>query len=252
MADFPDSLTWLDFVLGVFSFVITVLNLLALYANMVATIQAAPRQMRDALGNLRQQICEEREALQHQTSHSRHRHRFGYSTAAEILPLAYSDQTLALHYMTLRDLWIQFKGLERPFLVASDMRAEAIHRGDLWCEDDFDDEKVRYDIERHGEAGSFADWKSLYRCDFVHRFIWWQSKEDVKKLADMVQKVMLRRMEREVTQTRLMIMQIRGNHPDECVDENGVRDKDETNEKIHQSKTAQSVTRAHNFELFIR
>ncbi|KAL1860679.1 hypothetical protein Daus18300_009022 [Diaporthe australafricana] len=248
-ASFPPALSYVSFVIGIVSFIITVLNLLALYANFVATIRSAPVEIRDALGNLRAQLMEEREALRQQTRELRNKKaqiregrrslhpahagrarsssRNGLSPrpstgnlrgGAQAYALNYSEQTLGLHYQTVRDLWRQFKSLERPFLVSSGQRAEAIRNGDVWVEKDLVDEKtLREDIELHGESGSFADWSAFYRCDFTHRFIWWQSKSDVVKLADEVQRVMLRRMEREVTCMRMMLKQLRdgGDGPEE-------------------------------------
>ncbi|KAF5497090.1 hypothetical protein CGCS363_v008936 [Colletotrichum siamense] len=211
-ADVPNSLNWLSFVTGILGFALTTLNLIALYANFVATIRAAPSEIRDSLGNLRQQLCEEREALRHQTKEirgkSKLRQKISHigeknANAEARRALEYAEKTLPLHYMTLRDLWRTFKELERPFLVASGHRAEAIHNGASWGENDLD-EKVRSDFEKHGEMGSFADWSALYKCDFAHRFIWWQVKDSVKKLGDEVMRVMARRTEREVTYTRMM------------------------------------------------
>ncbi|KAF6802467.1 hypothetical protein CSOJ01_11594 [Colletotrichum sojae] len=214
----PNSLNWLSFVTGILGFALTTLNLIALYANFIATIRSAPEEIRDSLGNLRQQLCEEREALRHQTreirskSKSKLRRRISHigdrlANEEARKALEYAEKTLPLHYLTLRDLWHSFKELERPFLVASGHRAEAIRNGASWCENDLV-EKVRPDFERHGEAGSFADWSAFYKCDFAHRFIWWQTKDDVKKLGDEVMRVMLRRTEREVTYTRMMVKEI--------------------------------------------
>lgn len=246
---FPPTLSYISFVIGITSFIITVLNLLALYANFLGTVRSAPVEIRDALGNLRAQLMEEREALRQQTRELRNRKaqmrrplhpahagrarsssRNGLSprpstgnlrgAAQQTYALSYSEQTLGLHYQTVRDLWRQFKGLERPFLVSSGARAEALRNNDAWIEKEFVDEKAgaaREDVEARGDAGGFADWSAVYRCDFVHRFIWWQSKSDVVKLADEVQRVMLRRMEREVTCMRMMLKQLRdgGEGPEE-------------------------------------
>ncbi|KAK1585541.1 uncharacterized protein LY79DRAFT_704673 [Colletotrichum navitas] len=215
-ADVPNSLNWVSFVTGILSFGLTILNLIALYGNFVATIRAAPSEIRDALGNLRHQLCEEREALRYQTKEIRSngRLRQGIAIVNDRLAsheahktLMHAEKTLPLHYMTLRDLWCSFKDIERPFLVASGFRAEAILNGATWSEGDLD-EKVRPDFEKHGEAESFADWSALYKCDFMHRFIWWQVKDDVKKLSDEVGRIMARRTEREVTSTRMMVKQL--------------------------------------------
>ncbi|KKY39845.1 hypothetical protein UCDDA912_g00160 [Diaporthe ampelina] len=243
---FPPTLSYVSFVIGIVSFIITVLNLLALYANFLGTVRSAPVEIRDALGNLRAQLMEEREALRQQTRELRNRKaqmrsgqrplhpahagrarsssRNGLSPrassgtlrgqGAHTYALDYSEQTLGLHYQTVRDLWRQFKSLERPFLVSGGPRAEATRAGDEWVEKSLADEKtLREDVEMHGgdpaSSSSFADWAAFYRCDFAHRFIWWQSKSDVAKLADEVQRVMLRRMEREVTCVRMMLKQLR-------------------------------------------
>lgn len=236
---FPPTLSYVSFVIGIFSFALTILNLLALYANFLATVRHAPEEIRDVLGNLREQLLEEREALRQQTRElrnkktqirdsrrSRHpahagrprsssRSRLNKSFSNGNLQgmynsLTHSEETLSLHYQTIRDLWRQFKGYERPFLVRSGAKAEAIHNGHTWVEDDLLNEKgLREDIEMNGETGSTANYTMLYRCDSIHRFIWWQSKAQVVKLADTVQSVMLRRMEREVTNCRMMLKQIR-------------------------------------------
>ncbi|OLN97990.1 hypothetical protein CCHL11_06831 [Colletotrichum chlorophyti] len=223
----PNSLNWLSFVTGILSFGLTILNLIALYGNFVATIRSAPFQIRDSLGNLRQQLCEEREALRHQTREirSKRKLRRRLSHVSDKLAgaearraLDYAEKTLPLHYITLRELWRNFKELERPFLVTSGYRAEAILNGAAWAEADLD-EKVRTDLEKHGEAGSFADWSALYKCDFAHRFIWWQVKDNVKKLSDEVMRIMARRTEREVTHTRMMVKQIfQGDGPPQPVE----------------------------------
>lgn len=229
----PESLEWIDSVLGIVSFIIMLLNLIALYADMVRTLHYAPQQMRDSFGNLRQQLAEEREALMHQMRQSRlnqelerqqkqqqQRRRASQQPPAGTLPLTYPDQTLLLHYNTLKGLWLRYKELERPFLADDDERAEAamakLERDDSWNTADFRGAHLHRDPHRkHSGQPDLAllgpdDFKSLYRCDFVHRFIWWQVKPDVKSLGEKVVKIMMRRMEREVTQTRLMLMQNRG------------------------------------------
>ncbi|KAH8753539.1 hypothetical protein F5883DRAFT_621082 [Diaporthe sp. PMI_573] len=226
-----------------------ILNLLALYANFLGTVRSAPVEIRDALGNLRAQLLEEREALRQQTRELRNRKaqmrsqrplhpahagrarsssRNGLSPRAssgnlrggQTYALSYSEQTLGLHYQTVRDLWRQFKSLERPFLIRSGSRSEAVRNADAWAEKEFniDEKTIREDdVEMHGDTVGFADWSAVYRCDFSHRFIWWQTKSDVVKLADEVQRVMLRRMEREVTCMRMMLKQLRdgGDGPEE-------------------------------------
>ncbi|POS72811.1 hypothetical protein DHEL01_v208793 [Diaporthe helianthi] len=253
---FPATLSYTSFIIGLISLIITILNLLALYANFLSTIRSAPAEIRDSLGNLRAQLLEEREALRQQTRELRNRRAQTRSrplhpahagrarsssrgngispraSSGNLLQacyvLSYSEQTLGLHCQTVRDLWRQFKSLERPFLVRSGGGSRAVEAhvrnansdADAWPDKDIADEKTirEDDIEMHGdnEAG-ISDWSAVYRCDFSHRFVWWQSKSEVLKLADEVQRVMLRRMEREVTYMRMVVRQLRdgGDGPEE-------------------------------------
>lgn len=259
-----DSLELTDFILGAFGAALTLLNLIALYADMVATIRQAPKQMREAFGNVRQQLSEEREALTHQMRQSRltqeqqhklraaAKHHETATAAANggngngngngagaggvggvvLLPLTYTDETLLLHYNTLKNLWVQFKELERPFLLPLDevhlaeSAAYQLDRDDSWNTEHFRAARLEPPAPKHGSKHKRPGYKksydhkheflgpedleSLYQCSFVHRFIWWRTKPDVKRLGEKVVKIMLRRMEREVTQTRLMVMQSRG------------------------------------------
>lgn len=281
MESFPATLSYVSFVIGILSLVLTALNLLALYSNLITTLRAAPHQVPDVLGSLREQLLEEREALRQQArelrqkrsllresrraphpahagrprSSSRTRGAGGglgsaHSSSNNLrghYALTHSEQTLGLHYAALRDLWRRFRVLERPFLkvAAADtvtaasspsLRTEdaaaagiimnnnnnnsADRRGATaaWGEDDMVvvvDEKAlpaREDVEMQaGEAGGAgaAAAATLYRCDFVQRFVWWQTKEEVLKVADAAQKIALRRMAREVTCCRMMLRQIR-------------------------------------------
>lgn len=64
---FPTTLAYVSFTVVLASFGLLALNLLALYADALATLRAAPSESRDALGALRAQLREEREALRQQT-----------------------------------------------------------------------------------------------------------------------------------------------------------------------------------------
>ena len=50
-----------------------------------------------------------------------------------------SEEVLYLLHRTIKDLWIEFKNQERPFLVASGRRAEKIRKGDYWGESDVEE-----------------------------------------------------------------------------------------------------------------
>jgi hypothetical protein len=51
------------------------------------------------------------------------------------------------------------------------------------------------------ESRIATDGASHYLTDLSHRFIWWQCKDDVTKLADQVQRIQIRRIERDVFET---------------------------------------------------
>lgn len=114
---------------------------------------------------------------------------------------------------TVDKLWVDFRELERPFLIKSGRRAEAVKKGDYWGESDLDvDEKGGGKLPgtpKKGDAGKRTNMMGMeeanvgvderyYRTDLTHRFIWWQSKSDVENLAQQVQRVQIRRIERDV------------------------------------------------------
>lgn len=47
-----------------------------------------------------------------------------------------------------------------------------------------------------------------YRTDLAHRLIWWQSKGDVERLADQVQRIQIRRMERDLYETDELVKRL--------------------------------------------
>jgi hypothetical protein len=51
------------------------------------------------------------------------------------------------------------------------------------------------------ESRIATDGASYYLTDLSHRFIWWQCKDDVTRLADLVQRIQIRRIERDVFET---------------------------------------------------
>ena len=177
----------------------------------MSTIRKAPEEIRDILGNIRQEICEERAAIRTKIRELRASDRdLRAGRSSIVVGRTLTEQTLRLHHASIRDIWRDFKRLERPFLVPNGFRAEQVHRGHYWGEDDLD-EHVRGDLEKYGE-NSMEDWTAYYRCDFSHRFIWLQSKSAVMNLADLLTRIMMRRISREVDQCRLMLRQMGENH----------------------------------------
>ncbi|KAK8074065.1 hypothetical protein PG994_004964, partial [Apiospora phragmitis] len=231
-----DSLDLADFILGAFGAALTLLNLIALYADMVATIRQAPKQMREAFGNMRQSRLTQEQ--QHKLRAAARRHETSAAAATNGDGKGNGGGgDAAAHYNTLKNLWVQFKELERPFLLPLDevhlaeSAAYQLDRDDSWNTEKFRAARLdpppppsKHGGSQHKSHGGHKrksydhkheflgpeELESLYQCSFVHRFIWWRTKPDVKRLGEKVVKIMLRRMEREVTQTRLMVMQSRG------------------------------------------
>ncbi|KAI6259486.1 hypothetical protein MCOR07_010872 [Pyricularia oryzae] len=252
-------LQWVHFVITLLTYFWTILCFIGIYGVLVSTLRRAPVEISEYLGNLRQQLCEERWALRQQTRELRakiasarakgeryrvgadlvnHHHHYnrhdrrrrrsrrsegGYCSdeadcspcglddccpgegSLELMRLTLSEHTLTLHHSILRDLWRQFKDLERPFLVAPDVVAKAVRDDDRWSEDDFVEVKIRADIEAHGEAGSFSGWTATYSCTFMQRITWYRTKDNVRLLSDKLQRLMLQRMAREVSHIRMMV-----------------------------------------------
>ncbi|TLD17994.1 hypothetical protein PspLS_10406 [Pyricularia sp. CBS 133598] len=252
-------LQWVHFVITLLTYFWTILCFIGIYGVLVSTLRRAPIEISEYLGNLRQQLCEERWALRQQTRELRakiasarakgeryrvgadlvnHHHHYnrhdrrrrrsrrggdGYCSdeadcspcglddccpgegSLELMRLTLSEHTLTLHHSILRDLWRQFKDLERPFLVAPAVVAKAIRDDDRWSEDDFVEMKIRADIEAHGEAGSFSGWTATYSCTFMQRITWYRTKDNVRQLGDKLQRLMMQRMAREVSHIRMMV-----------------------------------------------
>ena len=61
---------------------------------------------------------------------------------------------MQLLHRTIKQLWIEFKNLERPFLVADGRRAEKIRKGDYWGDSDVEE-----------KAGARADGRlEIFAC----------------------------------------------------------------------------------------
>ncbi|KPI35552.1 uncharacterized protein AB675_10964 [Cyphellophora attinorum] len=287
----PTSLSYASVTIGFISFAITIITLLGVYSSLLSTMRSAPTRIPIVLGNLRQEILAERAYLRQRIAEGRdpfgvmpetldsssaggvsrgapgHRggRRGGIRAAEE------QESYTKLLSFTVRDLWMEFRRLERPFLVNSGLRAKAIEKGDYWSEGDLvsigrrrtrdveggdgseystpsgDDEKGgarrrRTKRKRHHRKksakqlkeeeeifrGDEEEWEldegradliqkgaQFYNTDMSHRFIWWQTEDMVKSLAEQVQRVQIRRMERDLFETdelvRLLILD-RGLH----------------------------------------
>lgn len=131
------------------------------------------------LGNLRQEIEAERVLL---------RYRIREGDRYSVFPNSRRKRKRKQHEVaqlldtTIRNLWQDFKNIERPFLIKNPFRAEQVQRGDYWGESDVDekpsakptapDEKRVRDGLDMAEAGLSSDQQRYYRTDLVYRFIW--------------------------------------------------------------------------------
>ncbi len=127
------------------------------------------------LGNLRQELEEERALL-------RHRCREGdrYDVFPSLRKRTRKQRAVSLLLQsTIDKIWQEFRNVERPFLIKSPIRAEQVAKGDYWGESDLD-EKARgrpdkaKDRMDEVEAGLQSDpQQRYYRTDMAHRFIWY-------------------------------------------------------------------------------
>ncbi|KIW38815.1 uncharacterized protein PV06_08654 [Exophiala oligosperma] len=156
------------------------------------------------LGNLRQEIQAEQALLRQRAREGdpysvfpRGRRTRSRRKAREVAELLES---------TLNGMWQQFRNIERPFLIRNPVRAEKVQRGDWWGESDVDEkpsarpssnEKQMTNRIGMAEAGVAPGTDRYYRIDFVHRFIWWQSQSSVVNMLDQVQRLQIRRIERD-------------------------------------------------------
>ncbi|KIW33450.1 uncharacterized protein PV07_00302 [Cladophialophora immunda] len=157
------------------------------------------------LGNLRQELEEERALL-------RYRCREGdpYGVFPSLRKRTRKQREVAqLLQSSIDKIWQQFKNIERPFLIRNPLRAEQVQKGDYWGESDIEEKpRARPDKTRTrdrvdlAEAGFAPDQQPrYYRTDLAHRFIWWQSKSAVEDMLNQVQRIQIRRVERDVFET---------------------------------------------------
>ena len=204
----PTSVVWASEVIGFISFAITLLTVLGVYRDLISTLRYAPGQIPIMLGNLRQEIATERLVLRRRC---REGDEFEVFVSKRRRSRRRTGEVMHLLMQTTEKLWLDFKELERPFLIRSGSRAEAVRKGDYWGDSDVDEKARPPGTPRRGgektrranatagvEEANIGIDENYYRTDLTHRFIWWQSKSDVLSLADQVQRVQIRRIERDV------------------------------------------------------
>ena len=121
------------------------------------------------LGNLRQELEEERALL-------RYRCREGdpYGVFPSLRRRKRKQKEVALLLQsTIDKTWQQFKNVERPFLIKNPMRAEQVKKGDYWGDSDMDEKPGATPDRDDVEAGMSSNPNQrYYRTDIAHRFIW--------------------------------------------------------------------------------
>lgn len=247
---------------GFISFAVTLLTLLGVYRDLLSTVRHAPTQIPIMLGNLRQEILAEKAFLQYRIKQGdeyrvfpRKLQSIGGSTGLgkgrrgrikggkgmEATVGGVSKQGFSkLMEATIKDIWIEFRNVERPFLIRNPMTAERVEKGGLWGEDDVEEDrgekpKGRRKRGRKGDEESFYDEKGgrerdedigqpmrmtkqgiaevgarYYRTDLAHRWIWWQTQSSVVRLMDQVQRIQIRRLERDVFETDELVKRMYG------------------------------------------
>lgn len=256
-------------IIGFISFSITLLTLLGVYSSLLSTLRSAPTRIPIVLGNLRQEILAERAYLRQRIAEGRDPYGVfprmmpdrrggtapGASTRMRQVEREQEGYARLLAF-TVRDLWMEFRSLERPFLVKGGLRAKAIEKGDYWSEKDVmgtdvekgevsdysEDEKggtrrrrrTRRERKRRRRLeerkrqeeeeifrGDEEEWEldratedmrregaKYYNTDFSHRFIWWQCEDEVNSLAEQVQRIQIRRMERDLFETDELVRRL--------------------------------------------
>ena len=190
------------------------LFLKGVYRDLISTMRTADSSIPVQLGNLRQEIEAERAYL---------RYRLREDDPYSVLPRALRRhhrrkrrEVAALLSLTINDLWQEFKKVERPFLIRNPLRAAEVHKGDYWGESDIDEKPGARPDDTHAEkrinnrigmaeAGLSSDQQRYYNTDLAHRFIWWQSRTAVENMLQQVQRMQIRRIERDAFETDELI-----------------------------------------------
>ena len=254
----PLGMTYTSYVLGYISFIITVLTVLGVYRDLLSTLRNAGIQIPIMLGNLRQEILTEKFFLRYRIKHGDEYGVFPRELARGYVPAGpkrgrragrggrterkaergdarkmYSELLEA----TIKDLWIEFKNLERPFLIPSGLRAKAVEKGDYWDEKDIEaggggvgggGKQIEFDVDadnkmfppsgrqsrrrmehyKEAEDAIARQGARYYQTGLGHRWIWWQSKGSVQRLLDQVQRIQIRRIERDLFETDELVKRL--------------------------------------------
>jgi hypothetical protein len=143
----------------------------------------APNQIQDALSTLRQGLYEEREYLKRKRRRGEGGRDPSSSKAKE---LYYEGGPTKIINDAVKDLIREFKNYEKPFLVSP-------HEG----------------REKELEW-SFDATQQYYRSDFYHRVLWLRSKGGINTIASKLERVQVRRIAQDVTDSQFMLRDAMG------------------------------------------
>jgi hypothetical protein len=145
----------------------------------------APEQIQDALSTLRQGLYEEREYLKRKRRRGEGS-RNPSSSKGGVKDLYYEGGPTKIINDAVKDLIREFKDYERPFLVSP-------HEG----------------REKELEW-SFDATQQYYKSDLWHRIRWLRSKGGINTIASKLERVQVRRIAQDVTDTQFMLRDTMG------------------------------------------
>ncbi|KAK5093195.1 hypothetical protein LTR70_004837 [Exophiala xenobiotica] len=224
-------------VTGFISFILTILTWLGVYVSLLVTLRSAPTQIPLVLGNLRQELMEERSMLRQRLKEGDRYHVFG---GRQMRRVGKSQSHIRLIENTLRIQWREFRQLERKFRVsgsgggggerdvegAEDVRSDDDEGsgdsdfdmgGGIYGEKGVGGGRARDRARMRRRESHLTDWMGMkqaglsidrctyYRTDLRHRILWWWNQDSVSAIASRVQRLQIRRIERDVYESDELI-----------------------------------------------
>lgn len=174
-------LAYASSIIGIISFLFTLSIFFNTFAQAWDTVLGAPVQITDYLGNLREELYEEKEALKR----------------ARARPHGYRLKILD---DSVKDILREFRRIERPFLP-SGRRGSKRGRAKASASASGGEKGVAEEEEEDFKAKA----PGFYVCDWRHRVIWLQTKSAAVRLATVLDRLQTRRIERELSDVHLYV-----------------------------------------------
>jgi hypothetical protein len=159
-------------IIGFISFTITLLTLLKVSWGSIMTIMSAPKEARDYLDNLRQEIFELREEVKKANRRQRPRGNSDPKSSGTSL----ETSSIRVLNVTIKHLQHEFKRLERPFMVTAPNE-----------DGDMDSPWTHY----HSKV-------NYQNMDLSHRIYWLRSKGEIVDMAQRVNRILTRKIAYEM------------------------------------------------------